>query len=199
MSSNQGLLSRLVDRALGRTSHGPADAKPVDPSFTDPAGRRQPEEEPSGPDPAMMEELAAKVLLAWLRNRHQLLFPFALDLRRLDGAQTELLLHAMIAAAQADGTFDARERERIAGALRHAVPDEDPARLARALDAPRPLNDVLHEVRDVEDGALVYAASLLAIDQRNPVNRHYLRYLAARLQLPEELVASLELRFRSTG
>jgi uncharacterized membrane protein YebE (DUF533 family) len=39
----------------------------------------------------------------------------------------------------------------------------------------------------------------MAIDQRKPVNRHYLRYLAARLQLSEELVGSLEQRFRSSA
>src|SRR4051794_36252665 len=49
-------------------------------------------------DPGIMDVLAEKVLLAWLRNRHQLLFPFALNLRRLDGNQCELLVHAMVAA-----------------------------------------------------------------------------------------------------
>jgi uncharacterized membrane protein YebE (DUF533 family) len=67
------------------------------------------------------------------------------------------------------------------------------------LEHPKPLAEVLREVRDVKTGALVYAASLLAIDRRKPVNRHYLRYLAARLQLPQPLARSLEQRFRLAG
>jgi uncharacterized membrane protein YebE (DUF533 family) len=50
-------------------------------------------------------------------------------------------------------------------------------------------------VHDVQTGALVYAASLMAVDRRQPVNRYYLRYLAARLQLSEELAGSLEQRY----
>ena len=45
--------------------------------------------------------------------------------------------------------------------------------------------------------ALIYAASLMAVDQRKPTNRLYLRYLASRLQLSEELVGSLEQRYRT--
>lgn len=62
-------------------------------------------------DPGIVNALASKVLLAWLRNRYQLLFPFSFDLRRLDRTQAELAIHAMVAAAQADGSFDGKERE----------------------------------------------------------------------------------------
>jgi uncharacterized membrane protein YebE (DUF533 family) len=50
-------------------------------------------------------------------------------------------------------------------------------------------------VPDVKSGAIVYAASLLAIDRRKRVNRYYLRYLAARLQLPRDLAENIEQRF----
>jgi uncharacterized membrane protein YebE (DUF533 family) len=73
------------------------------------------------------------------------------------------------------------------------------ALLDAALAQPKPLNELLREVRDVRAAALVYAASLMAVDRRKPVNRYYLRYLAARLQLSEEMVGSLEQRFRSAG
>lgn len=149
-------------------------------------------------DPGIVNALASKVLLAWLRNRYQLLFPFSFDLRRLDRTQAELAIHAMVAAAQADGSFDGKERERIEGAMSLMNPSEaEHGVLAAALDNPRPLNDLLRDVRDVQTGALIYAASLLAVDQRKPVNRHYLRYLAARLQLSDELLKSLEQRFGS--
>jgi uncharacterized membrane protein YebE (DUF533 family) len=151
-------------------------------------------------DPGVVGVVAEKVLLAWLRNRYQLLFPFALNLRRLDKQQANLLVHAMIAAAQADGSFDGKERKRIEGTLNlvDASADEK-AFLDAAMSRPKPVNEILSEVRDVQTGALVYAASLMAVDQRRPVNRFYLQYLAARLQLSDELVESLEHRYRSTS
>ncbi len=151
-------------------------------------------------DPGIVCVLSEKILLSWLRNRYQLLFPFALDLRRLDERQAELLVHAMIAAAQADGSFDGKERKRIEGTLSLVDPDEDErAFLEAVINQPKPLNEILKDVHDVQTGALVYAASLMAVDQRKPVNRYYLKYLAARLQLSEELVGSLEQRYRSSG
>ncbi len=156
--------------------------------------------EPASLDPGVVDILAQKVLLAWLRNRYQLLFPFALDLRRLDERQAELLVDAMVAAAQADGALDGKEWERIEGALALLESgDRERALLDAALSRPKPLNEVLGPVHDVQAAALVYAASLMAVDRRKPVNRYYLKYLAARLQLSEELAGSLEQRFRSSG
>ena len=153
-----------------------------------------------GLDPSIAGVLADKVLHAWLRNRYQLLFPFALDLRRLGPEAATLAIDAMLVAAQADGTFDARERERIEAALRLVAPDE-PARalLDAGLAAPKPLAVVLRQVGDVQRAALAYAASLMAIDPGKRVNRRYLDYLAARLQLSDELVESLERRYRATA
>jgi uncharacterized membrane protein YebE (DUF533 family) len=153
-----------------------------------------------GPDPGIVYILSEKILLAWLRNRYQLLFPFVLDLRRLDRAHTDLFIHAMVAAAQADGSCDGRERGRIEGTLSMVSAGAvERGFLEAAFERPRPLNELLLEVRDVQTGALFYAASLLAVDRHNPVNHHYLRYLAVRLQLSDELVASLEQRFRSSA
>jgi uncharacterized membrane protein YebE (DUF533 family) len=50
-------------------------------------------------------------------------------------------------------------------------------------------------VKDVQTGTIFQAASLLAIDRRKLVNRHYLRYVAARLGLSEELARDLSRRF----
>ncbi len=154
----------------------------------------------SGLDPGIIGVVADKVLLAWLRNRYQLLFPLAFDLRRLNAEQAELVLHAMIAAAHADGSLDGQERQRIESALTLVNPREDEqAYLSEALRQPKPLNELLTRVRDVQTGALVYAASLLALDQRKPVNGYYLQYLAARLQLSDELAESLHQRFQASG
>jgi uncharacterized membrane protein YebE (DUF533 family) len=69
------------------------------------------------------------------------------------------------------------------------------AMLEATIGHAKSLHEVLEGVPDVQAGALVYAASLLAVDRRKRVNRYYLRYLAARLQLPRDLVRSLEKRF----
>jgi hypothetical protein len=200
-------LTTLVRTALGRDRERNTDRdnapplanaapRPVPPPDTPPAVA----DEPVGPDPGIVCILSEKILLAWLRNRYQLLFPFVLDLRRLDRAQADLFIHAMIVAAQADGSCDGRERGRIEGTLALVNPNVmERGYLDTALEHPKPLNELLRQVRDVQTGALFYAASLLAVDRRNPINHHYLRYLAARLQLSEELVASLEQRFRSSA
>jgi hypothetical protein len=196
--------THLVGTALGGGGGvtGDAAGDAAQPEAPLPAAERG--EEPSPPtaafDEGILDVLGQKVLLAWLRNRYQLLFPIALDLRRLDRPQTELLVHAMVAAAQADDAFEAQEQERIRGVLELMDPGGDQrALLDAALAQPKPLNELLREVRDVRAAALVYAASLMAVDRRKPVNRYYLRYLAARLQLSEEMVGSLEQRFRSAG
>jgi uncharacterized membrane protein YebE (DUF533 family) len=198
MAEGPAFLTQLVRTALGR---GPAEGPPATEAPPAPSTLRE-TAPPAAAGVADVDEgalaiLGEKVLRSWLRNRHQLLFPFALDLRRLDRGQATLLVHAMIAAAQADGSFDRRERDRIAGTLDLVEPSADErAFLEEAMERPKPLNEILAEVRDPQTGALVYAAALMAVDRRQPVNRYFLRYLSARLQLSEELRASLEQRYR---
>ena len=154
---------------------------------------------PAGPadhDESVVEVLAAKILIDWLRNRQQLLVPFNIDLQKLESVDVGILLQVMVAAAQADGSVSGRERERVRSALeRLNASEEQLAKLDAALDRPQTLAQALTTVKDVQTGAIVYAASLLAIDRRKLVNRQYLRYLAARLQLPKDLTRSLEQRF----
>jgi uncharacterized membrane protein YebE (DUF533 family) len=156
-------------------------------------------ERPAGPaehDEPLVEIIAGKVLFAWLRNRQQLLVPYTIDLAKLDAGEVELVVQAMIVAAQADGTIDGKERDRVRAALeRLNATGEQLSKLDTALDQPKPLAHALANVKDVQTGAIVYAASLLAIDRRKLVNRQYLRYLSARLQLPRDVCRSLEQRF----
>jgi len=147
-----------------------------------------------------VEVVAAKVLIDWLRNRQQLLVPFNLDLRKLAPAEAERVIHAMAAAAQADGTFDDTAKARLEAALEHVHARQDQRTLAaHALEKPAAMRDVLKDVKDAQTGAIFYAASLLAIDRRKNVNRRYLRYLAARLQLSAELSRNLERRFTAVS
>jgi uncharacterized membrane protein YebE (DUF533 family) len=153
---------------------------------------------PAEHDESMVEVLASKILVDWLRNRRQLLVPLTIDLQKLEAAQVGTLIDAVAAAAQAEGAQDGSERERASAALQLLRPSEEHSgMLAAALERRKPLSAILSAVKDVQAGALVYAVSLLAVDRRKLVNRHYLRYLAARLQLPRDLARNLEQRFRA--
>ncbi len=59
-----------------------------------------------------------------------------------------------------------------------------------------PLGPLLDAIQAANLGSYAYAASLLALNQRNIVNRLYLDYLAARLGIPGDVVASLNRRYR---
>jgi uncharacterized membrane protein YebE (DUF533 family) len=160
----------------------------------------EPRPRPDAPpehDETIVQVLASKVLGDWLRNRQQLLVPFTLDLQKLDRPEVDVLVHAMVAAAYAGGGLVEKSRERLDAALeRLNANDAQRNALHEALNRPRALSDTLANVRDVSIGAMVYSAALLAIDRRRLVNRHFMRYLAARLDLSPQLARSLEQRFR---
>jgi uncharacterized membrane protein YebE (DUF533 family) len=147
-------------------------------------------------DESVVDILASKILVDWLRNRRQLLVPLTVDLQKVEPSEAETLLHGMVAAAQADGAFDTADRDRLTAALRLLNAAESHHDMLPAIiENGKPLQQVLAGVPDVKSGAIVYAASLLAIDRRKRVNRYYLRYLAARLQLPRDLAENIEQRF----
>ena len=151
-------------------------------------------------DESIVHILAAKIFVDWLRNRQQLLVPLTVDLQKLEPALAETVVHAMVAAAQAAGARDAKELERISAALTQLRAGEAHHALASAAVANRkPLAQILAGVSDVQAGAVVYAAALLVVDRRKLVDRQFLRYLAARLQLPRDTARSLEQRFRAAA
>ena len=150
------------------------------------------------PMAVVVESLGQKVLHGWLQNRHQTLLPLTLDLRSMGIAERTLVLRTVAAAMTAGGRgcdldlahgalarIGAGERERriladaVAGA---SAPDR--------LD----LFDALHQARL---GTHAYGAALLAVDQRDRVTQRWLAYLAARLALPDDAVASLHRRYRT--
>ncbi|WP_018701060.1 tellurite resistance TerB family protein [Amorphus coralli] len=110
-------------------------------------------------------------------------------------AQSELslaLLRAMIAAAKADGHIDADEQQRIFGFLDQVDLDaEAKAFVMDELRAPLDVDAVAKAATSPEIAAELYAASLLVIDEQNQAEKGYLAMLAARLNLPEDLVAHL--------
>ena len=110
------------------------------------------------------------------------------------------LLQAMVAAAKADGHVTTEERARIEaqlgslglGAQAHAM-------IAAELDAPLDAGRIAALARSQEEATEIYAASLLTVDPDGAAERGYLAMLAARLNLPADLVAHLHARAASLG
>jgi len=110
-----------------------------------------------------------------------------------ENALAETLLHAMVAAAKADGHIDADERARILGRLSAiGMSSEDTAFLEAELASPVDIERIVRAARTPEVAAEVYAASLLAITPDAPAERAYLDLLAARLGLEPGLKGELE-------
>jgi len=103
------------------------------------------------------------------------------------------LLHAMIAAAKADGHVDADERARIVGRLDDiGLSAEDRDFLEEELAAPVDIDRLVREATTPAVAAEIYAASLLVITPDNPAEQAYLQLLAARLGLDPGLKVELE-------
>jgi uncharacterized membrane protein YebE (DUF533 family) len=103
------------------------------------------------------------------------------------------LLHAMIAAAKADGHVDADERARIVGRLDDiGLSSEDRGFLDAELAAPIDIDRLAREATTPAVAAEIYAASLLVITPDHPAEQAYLQLLAARLGLDPGLKLELE-------
>jgi uncharacterized membrane protein YebE (DUF533 family) len=204
MLDARDLIGRLFRVALNRDGQAHA-LEPDSEALADldtggdarPRRRTRRERSAERPREVVVESLAQKVLHGWLQNRHQTLFPLALNFRSLRPPEVGLILHAMAVALTADGQVDRDEEARVAGSLsRIGVGEAERRLLEEAIRDPRPLGPLLGELQAANLGPHAYAASLLALNQRNAVNRLYLEYLAARLAIPNDVVASLNRRYR---
>lgn len=111
-----------------------------------------------------------------------------------DGSPFELVLvRGMIAAANADGTVDANEQQRLfAEVERLGLDAHDKALVFDALAKPAEPAVIASLVASPEQAAELYLASRLAIDPDSAAERAYLDALAARLNLPAEVRSSLD-------
>jgi hypothetical protein len=136
--------------------------------------------------------IAGKLLHAWAQNRQQVLVPLTLNLARMDAAQRALVLavaRAALASRGAPPAEDAARLEaalpRIGGSAGDAGPPEPPGLFA-----------LVASVQAAGLGAHAYAAAATVLDRRQPVERAFLDWLAARLSLPPNLIAGLARRYR---
>ncbi len=103
------------------------------------------------------------------------------------------LVRAMIAAARADGNLDAQESQAIFQKIEAlGLDSENQSLLVREMGHPVDVDAIVNSAASPEVAAEIYVASLLAIDVDNTAEKSYLGMLAARLQLPADLVNELE-------
>ncbi len=103
-----------------------------------------------------------------------------------------LLIHAMIAAAYADGQIDVDEQNRIMEKLSGPdFSDEDRQFILKALRTPMPIDAVLASVNTPVLAQKVYAVSLAAINVDTNAERTYLRDLAKRLYLSDAVISKI--------
>ncbi len=104
-----------------------------------------------------------------------------------------ILLRAMIAAARADGILDAEESQIIFQRIQTLELDsENQALLVKEMGQSVDIDAIINSASTIEIASEIYIASLLAITVDTPAEKNYMGMLAARLQLPGELVTELE-------
>ncbi|KQT50723.1 hypothetical protein ASG43_05430 [Aureimonas sp. Leaf454] len=144
----------------------------------------------------VLGRLSEKVLSVHLANRFQTSYPLVLNFETLSSEASRVLVEAAAAALQADPRTAARPES-----LRSRMVEAkaEPALLTALDDAlthPRALPPILAEAIERDVAPHVYAVSLIALGRSTATGRHYLAYVAARLGLGEEVVASLNRRYQ---
>jgi len=110
----------------------------------------------------------------------------------LDDAHAMLLIRSMIAAANADGEITPDERQRITSKVEQAgAGPEERAVLARELENPRSVDQIVREVDGRDTAEQVYLASRIAMNPDTGAERAYLDFLAARLEIPPDRLSQL--------
>ena len=97
-----------------------------------------------------------------------------------------LLIRAMIAAANADGVIDEKERNRILKKLETLdLSDREHSFIVNELLSPVGLEDIVSQVKSPEMAKKVYTVSFLAIEVDTDAERAYMNTLAQQLSLNE--------------
>jgi uncharacterized membrane protein YebE (DUF533 family) len=110
----------------------------------------------------------------------------------------EVLIQAMIAAANADGHIDTKEQFAIFELIeKMQLEPEDKALVFRTLKNPPDVSAIANSAACLEQASEIYLVSRLAIDPDHPLEWNYLQQLSTELALPAELVSQLEDQLQS--
>lgn len=105
----------------------------------------------------------------------------------------EVLIQAMIAAANADGHIDTKEQFAIFDLIeKMQLEPDDKALVFRTLKNPPDVQTIANSASNLEQASEIYLVSRLAIDPDHPMEWNYLQQLSTQLALPPDLVDQLE-------
>lgn len=124
-------------------------------------------------------------------SSHGGLFGFA-EVDQSGEEQADVMLRAMVAAAQADGKIDATEQKNIIGALQDQLDDSELADFRQMLATPISIDEVLDAVEDPATAFNLYLVSAMTIDQDNPREQQYMDALAQKLGISEQAAQMIE-------
>ena len=103
------------------------------------------------------------------------------------------LFRAMVAAARSDGRLDVGERRTLFDHIaKQELGEVERAELFGEIERPITLDEVVASATTRQRAVEIYAASRLAIEPDSAAERGYLALLAARLDLDDALVESIE-------
>ncbi|MGI3776952.1 MAG: hypothetical protein ACRYGC_06610 [Janthinobacterium lividum] len=190
----------LLARLLGARRPAARDGAAPAPEAATPLATALAAPPPPGGQAMLREAVLSKVLHGWLQNRHQVLFPLAVNLATLDPGRRATLARITAIALLADDDQTPAHDEREARARRWlASAGADPATLTALDDAladPPATSRTLDAVAAQDLAPYAYVAALVALDTRDAAGLHFTEYLAARLALPATLVRSANRRYR---
>ena len=124
-------------------------------------------------------------------STHGGLFGFA-EPDRSGEEQADVMLRAMVAAAQADGEIDTTEQKNIIGALQDQLEGSELEEFRQMLARPISIDEVLESVEDPATAFNLYLVSAMTIDQDNAREQQYMDALAQKLGISEQAAQMIE-------
>ncbi|KUJ83007.1 DUF533 domain-containing protein [Microbulbifer flavimaris] len=119
------------------------------------------------------------------------LFQFVDEGDRAD-EQADLMLRAMVAAAQADGRIDPQEQQNIVGALQEQLDPSELDEFRQLLVQPIDMESIVSQVNDPATAFNLYLVSAMTINEDNPREKQYMDSLAEELGISERAAQIIE-------
>jgi uncharacterized membrane protein YebE (DUF533 family) len=112
----------------------------------------------------------------------------------------QLYIRGMIAAAAADGRIDEGEQQRIIGGLTQAgLGAEAEEFLARELNNPATVEDLVRSVGSDAEAVQLFTAARIAVDSDNPQEHEFLVALAKGLGIDDALASHIDAQARAAA
>ncbi|MBY6188998.1 DUF533 domain-containing protein [Microbulbifer agarilyticus] len=106
--------------------------------------------------------------------------------------QAEVMLKAMVAAAQADGRIDEAEQRNVMQALEGQLDSSEMEGLRKFLTTPISMDEVVEAVDDPATAFNLYLVSAMTINPDNPQEKAYMAALAGKLGISEQAAQVVE-------